>query len=101
MFCLDVRSRGYRCNVDSGGLMRNKNSDAARRRTKLEVLHLQLQSLRASRPPGARTVSAAFVAKEHKGSEDQLALIRCESLTASRLRQARQKPLYNVLFFFK
>lgn len=60
--------------------MRNKNSDAARRRTKLELLHPQMHAV----PPAA-------VAKKHKGSKDQLELIRCKSLTANRLRQDRQK----------
>lgn len=69
--------------------MRNKNSDAVRRRTKLELLHPQMHA-----------VAPAVVAKKHKGSEDQLALIRCKSLTASRLRQDSQKPLYDVLIFY-
>lgn len=89
MFCLDVHSGGYHCDVDSGGLMRNKNSDTAGRRTKLELLH-----------PQTHAVSPAVVAKIHKRSQDQLALIRCKSLTASRLRQHSRKPLCDVLIFY-
>lgn len=73
----------------AAALMRNKNSVAARRRTKLELLH-----------PHMHAVPPAAVAKKHKGSKNQLTLIRCKSLTASRLRQDSQKPLYDVLLLY-